>query len=131
MPRMTTDLAKVRLFGAVVRPLQAFLRLEAASGIVLLVSAVLALLWANLDPSSYREVFDLPALAALGGMVVPAVVFLSVNAGGPGRAGWGVPVATDIAFCVGILTLLKDRVPHALVCFVTALAIFDDIGGIL
>jgi NhaA family Na+:H+ antiporter len=73
----------------------------------------------------------LPAIAALGGMVVPAGLFLAFNAGGPGRAGWGIPMATDIAFCVGVLTLLRSRVPYALVVFVTALAIFDDIGGIL
>jgi Na+:H+ antiporter, NhaA family len=73
----------------------------------------------------------LPAIAALGGMLVPAVIFLAFNAGGPGAPGWGIPMATDIAFCIGVLTLLKRRVPRALVVFVTALAIFDDIGGIL
>jgi NhaA family Na+:H+ antiporter len=73
----------------------------------------------------------LPLVAALGGMVVPAGLFLAFNAGGPGQAGWGIPMATDIAFCIGVLTLLRSRVPHALVVFVTALAIFDDIGGIL
>jgi Na+:H+ antiporter, NhaA family len=73
----------------------------------------------------------LPLVAALGGMVLPAALYLAFNAGGPGRAGWGIPMATDIAFAIGILTLLRSRVPHALVVFVTALAIFDDIGGIL
>jgi Na+:H+ antiporter, NhaA family len=73
----------------------------------------------------------LPAIAAAGGMVVPAAVFLAFNRGGPGEAGWGIPIATDIAFCIGVLTLLKSRVPHALIVFVTALAIFDDIGGII
>ena len=73
----------------------------------------------------------LPALAAAGGMIVPAALFLALNAGGPGARGWGIPMATDIAFCIGCLTLLRRRVPHALIVFVTALAIFDDIGGIL
>jgi NhaA family Na+:H+ antiporter len=73
----------------------------------------------------------LPAIAALGGMILPAAIFLAFNAGHPGAAGWGIPMATDIAFCIGVLTLLKGRVPRALVVFVTALAIFDDIGGIL
>jgi NhaA family Na+:H+ antiporter len=73
----------------------------------------------------------LPGVAALGGMVVPVAVYLAFNAGGPGREGWGIAMATDIAFCIGILTLLRSRVSHALVVFVTALAIFDDIGGIL
>jgi len=73
----------------------------------------------------------LPLVAALGGMVLPALIYVAFNAGGPGSAGWGIPVATDIAFCIGVLTLLRSRVPHALVVFLTALAIFDDIGGIL
>ena len=64
-------------------------------------------------------------------MIVPAAIFAAFNAGGPGAPGWGIPMATDIAFCIGVLTLLRGRVPHALVVFVTALAIFDDIGGIL
>jgi NhaA family Na+:H+ antiporter len=172
-----------RLFGIVARPLQAFWRLEAASGILLLISAAAALAWANLDPRSYQTVFDypfalgageavasftfrelindglmtifffvvgmeikrelvvgelntvakaaLPAVAAVGGMALPAGIYLLFTWSGPGRMGWGIPMATDIAFCIGILTLLRDRVPHALVVFVTALAIFDDIGGIL
>jgi Na+:H+ antiporter, NhaA family len=73
----------------------------------------------------------LPLFAALGGMVVPAAIYLAFTAGGPGKAGWGIPMATDIAFAIGVLTLLRSRVPYALVVFVTALAIFDDIGGIL
>lgn len=171
------------VFGKVVRPIQRFLALEAASGILLLVAAVAALAWANLHPDSYRGVFDhplavasgdaraaftvqalvndclmtvfffvvgmeikrelaigelatparaaLPAIAAVGGMAVPAAIYAAFNTGGPGSGGWGIPMATDIAFCVGILALLKGRVPHALVVFLVALAIFDDIGGIL
>jgi NhaA family Na+:H+ antiporter len=73
----------------------------------------------------------LPAVAALGGMVVPAGVYLAFNLGTEGARGWAIPMATDIAFSIGCLTLLGNRVPHALLVFLTALAIFDDIGGIL
>ncbi len=73
----------------------------------------------------------LPGIAAIGGMVAPALIFYAFNQTGPGRPGWGIPMATDIAFCVGVLTLLGSRVPRTLVVFITALAIFDDIGGIL
>ena len=180
---MTSVRPRGRVFGVVVRPLQAFMQLEASSGLLLLFAAACALAWANLDPESYRQVVEyplsmgaggwearftiaelvndglmtlfffvvgmeikrelvlgeldtvpkalLPALAALGGMMVPAGIFLAFNAGGAGEHGWGIPMATDIAFCVGVLTLLQKRVPRALVVFVTALAIFDDIGGIL
>jgi NhaA family Na+:H+ antiporter len=178
-----TAIGRSRPFRAVLRPLQAFFRLEAASGLVLLGCAVAALAWSNAAHESYRRAFEapitiavgdavarfsvhelvndglmtlfffvvgmeikselvhgelatvrqalLPAIAALGGMLVPAGIFLAFNAGGPGARGWGIPMATDIAFCIGVLTLLGRRVPRALVVFVTALAIFDDIGGIL
>jgi NhaA family Na+:H+ antiporter len=171
-------------FEAVLRPLQAFFRLEAASGIVLLGAAVVALLAVNLGwaepyeaalsypftigqgPGALRFTLHavvndglmtifffvvgmeikrelavgelrrpaqaaLPLVAAAGGMIVPAGIYLAFTAGGPGAAGWGIPMATDIAFSIGVLTLLRRRVPYALVVFLTALAIFDDIGGIL
>jgi Na+:H+ antiporter, NhaA family len=180
---MTEQAGAGRLFGAVLRPIQDFLRTEAAGGILLLAAAVIAMIWANAHPPSYQGVFgyplmlgagaasahftvqqliddglmtlffavvgmeikrelvvgelnsigkaSLPAVAALGGALVPVGLFTLWNAGGPGQHGWAIPMATDIAFCIGVLTLLKDRVPHALIVFVTALAIFDDIGGIL
>ena len=72
----------------------------------------------------------LPAVGAVGGMVVPAAIFLALNAGEPGASGWGVPMATDIAFAVGILALLGPRVPPGLKVFLLSLAIADDIGAI-
>ncbi|MES1185291.1 MAG: Na+/H+ antiporter NhaA [Myxococcales bacterium] len=172
-----------RLLRAARRPLERFFHLEAASGLLLLASAAIALAWASSPWSgSYawlwhtplgiqvgglafertlewvvndglmvifffvvgleirREIHDgelsewrraaLPAAAALGGMVVPAGAYL-VFAGAPeSRAGWGVPMATDIAFAVAILTLLGKRVPAAVRVLLLALAIIDDLGAI-
>jgi len=166
------------------RPLERFLQIEAASGILLLVSAALALAWANSPwAESYAQLWHtpigirigtftferslewivndglmvifffvvgmeirreihhgelsewrraaLPAAAALGGMLAPAALYL-VLAGDPStRSGWGVPMATDIAFAVGILTLLGKRVPAALRVLLLALAVIDDLGAII
>jgi NhaA family Na+:H+ antiporter len=73
----------------------------------------------------------MPAIAAVGGMVVPALIFVLVNAGGEGARGWGIPMATDIAFAVGLVTLLGPRVPASLRLFLLTLAIVDDIGAIV
>lgn len=73
----------------------------------------------------------LPVIAAIGGMVVPALIYVAFNHEGDAMRGWGVPMATDIAFAVGVLALLAARVPKALITFLVALAIADDLGAVL
>ena len=74
---------------------------------------------------------SLPIAGALGGMVVPALIYIIFNAGGEGANGWGIPMAADIAFVVGIMELLGPRIPITLKIFMLALAIADDIGAVL
>ena len=166
------------------RVVRRFLETEAAGGIVLLVAAVVALVWANSPWSeSYRTLWStdltvgvgrfqlvedlqhwvndalmaifffvvgleikremvhgdlrdrrtaaLPAIAAAGGMVVPALLYLLVAAGTDGAIGWGIPMATDIAFAIGVVALIGRRVPASLKLFLLTLAIVDDIGAIV
>src|ERR1039457_3263910 len=72
----------------------------------------------------------LPTVGALGGMVLPALMFVAINYGGPGQHGWGVPMATDIAFSLGVLGMVKG-IPSELKVFLLTLAIADDIGAIV
>lgn len=80
--------------------------------------------------SSFRKAI-LPVVAALGGMIAPALIYTLINHGTAGANGWGIPMATDIAFSLGICALLASHVPHAMKVFLSALAVADDIGAIV
>src|SRR5579863_4608399 len=80
--------------------------------------------------SSFRQA-ALSIMAALGGMIIPAILYFTLNRSGPGARGWGVPMATDIGFAMGVLALLGKRIPSSLRVFMLALAIVDDVGAIL
>ncbi|MGB6064387.1 MAG: Na+/H+ antiporter NhaA [Desulfomonilaceae bacterium] len=80
--------------------------------------------------ASFRKA-ALPLIAAIGGMILPASIFFLLNPSGPAAGGWGIPMATDIAFTLGALTVLRKRIPRSLAVFVAALAIVDDLGAVL
>ncbi|HZB14573.1 MAG TPA: Na+/H+ antiporter NhaA [Chryseolinea sp.] len=166
------------------KPIERFLHSESTAGIVLLISAVIAMIWANTAwHDSYHHLWEynisiyvgdyginktlhewindglmamfffviglelkreimagelsdmgkamLPLIAAFGGMVLPALIYFIFNPTGSTSNGWGIPMATDIAFALGIMSLLGKRVPLSLKIFLTALAIADDIGAVL
>jgi Na+:H+ antiporter, NhaA family len=179
-----SSLVARKLARAAWAPVERFLHVEAASGIVLLAAAAVALIWAN---SPWRESYAalwhlpialrvgsfaferdahfwvndgvmtifffvvgleirreirhgelssvrraaLPLAAAVGGMLVPAGIYAALNHGHGSFHGWGIPMATDIAFAVGVLSLLGSRVPAALRILLLALAVIDDVGAIL
>ena len=180
-PRSGTRHTLVR---RLVTPFGEFFRAESSSGIVLILCAIIALIWANspwgesyfalwhahlvvsggpihLDYTLHHWINDglmavfffmvgleikrevlvgelaspkqaaLPIAAAIGGMLLPAGIFVLFNAGTPELRGWGVPMATDIAFALGVLALLGSRAPTGLKIFLAALAIVDDLGAVL
>ena len=189
LPKWTFLGGDGRLARRVGQPVRRFLHVEASGGIVLLLAAVAALIWANspwsdsyynfwhtdfaLNIGSYqmggeshhltletlvndalmaifffvvgleikRELVSgqlkdpkaaaLPVIAAIGGMVFPALVYVVFNANSDASSGWGIPMATDIAFAVGVISLLGDKIGRPLKVFLLSLAIADDIGAIV
>ncbi len=183
-PEDTHNAPLERVFAKIVTPFEEFIHDEAASGLLLMLCAVIALIVANtallesyqhllhtgiginfggwtLEKTLHHWINDglmalfflvvgleikreilvgelsdikqaaLPVVAAIGGMVVPASLYFAINAGSDTQIGWGIPMATDIAFAVGAMVLLGARVPTSLLMFLVALAIVDDLGAVL
>ena len=184
---MVRERAKIQIncvVQTVSNPIQEFLKLQSASGILLFTFTVAAIVWSNSrwsdsyvqwwqttlsfgfgtfifsksllhwindglmsvfffvvgleikreiligELSSFRKAM-LPVVAAIGGMAIPALIYIGFTRGTPAVSGWGIPMATDIAFSLGVLTLLGRRVPIQLKIFLTAFAIVDDIGAVI
>ena len=173
-----------KAFDKVLTPFEEFIHRQTTSGLLLMTTAIIALLLAN-GPAAYfyhqlqhleigirigswslennlhhwvndglmalfffvvglelkREILvgelanprqaALPIVAAIGGMVVPALIYFAINPHGDAARGWGIPMATDIAFALGAIALLAGRVPKALITFLVALAIVDDLGAVI
>ncbi|RYD81775.1 MAG: Na+/H+ antiporter NhaA [Sphingobacteriales bacterium] len=173
-----------KLIRRIIYPLQNFINLQVSSGIILLASLIIALIWANSPwAESYHHLWEtkigftfgghtlenslhfwindglmtifffvvgleikreiligelasprkaaLPIMAALGGMIAPGIIYTFFNVGTESASGWGIPMATDIAFALGVLSLLGKKVPLSLKVFLTALAIVDDMGAVV
>ncbi|MET1057598.1 MAG: Na+/H+ antiporter NhaA [Pedobacter sp.] len=167
-----------------VSPFSRFIQLEYSSGIILLLSVVLAILWANSSfYASYHDLWEtkfalgwgvwklneplhiwindalmaifffviglelkreflegelssvskalLPMMAAMGGMIVPALIYFMVNRGTTAEHGWGIPMATDIAFALALLAMAGKHIPSSVKVFLSALAVADDLGAVL
>lgn len=172
-----------RVFERIITPFDEFIHRETTSGILLMCTAIIALLLSNsgfadsylhllhtnvsvtfgdwsIDKTLHHWVNDglmalfffvvglelkreflvgeladaraaaLPIIAAAGGMIVPALIYFIINPSGDAARGWGIPMATDIAFALGAIALLASRVPRALIMFLVALAIVDDLGAV-
>ena len=168
----------------IIAPVSRFIHLEYTSGIVLLLSVIAAIIWANSSArDTYHHVWDmhlsvgfdkhifnqplhiwindglmaifffviglelkrefmdgelsslkkasLPMMAALGGMIVPALIYFSINKGAASEHGWGIPMATDIAFALALLSMAGKHIPASVKVFLSALAVADDLGAVL
>src|SRR5918998_3649844 len=103
---------------------------EKSSGILLIICLELERELYNGELSNFRNAL-LPIFAAVGGIALPALIHFALNAGTPTQAGVGIPMATDIAFALGVLALFGRRVPASLKVFLLSLAIVDDVGAIV